>query len=370
MGTEPYLRCGTRLKAGSAFSGAGIIVNRCHEHDRTHRAAVSAHRPPRVPPRRHRQGARPRGGGDPRARAGVPGRGDPPAGRGHPRDVHGPQDQFGVGVERTFPVHSPSIAKLELVSRGRRPPGQALLPARPAREEGARSRSAGSTTPSSPPWRPRLPSPRPKLPRPKPRPRPRRRGRRRRVARGRRRTRSRRAEDAVESRRCRRRYRSSRRRDGRRGARRRPRPDRVVRAAVRPRRRRRALPTTQHRGRFRELSVLIVLGARRWPILIKTFLVQAFFIPSPSMVPTLHQGDRILVCRICLHGSATSSAATSWCSPIRPRATTDDRGLIGGVVHWLGEGIGVARPRGRGLHQAGGRPRRARRGDPRRATCS
>lgn len=26
---------------------------------------------------------------------------------------------FGVGVERTFPVHSPSVAKLEVVSKGR-----------------------------------------------------------------------------------------------------------------------------------------------------------------------------------------------------------------------------------------------------------
>jgi len=45
-------------------------------------------------------------------------RGQSAAGRRHPRDLHGPQISYGVGVERTFPLHSPNIAKVEVARRG------------------------------------------------------------------------------------------------------------------------------------------------------------------------------------------------------------------------------------------------------------
>ena len=41
--------------------------------------------------------------------------------------------------------------------------------------------------------------------------------------------------------------------------------------------------------------VLVIVGALGAALLIKTFLFQAFFIPSASMEPTLHIGDRVLV---------------------------------------------------------------------------
>jgi signal peptidase I len=55
---------------------------------------------------------------------------------------------------------------------------------------------------------------------------------------------------------------------------------------------------TGHHGSFlRELPV-ILLAALALSLLIKTFLVQAFFIPSGSMENTLHIGDRVFVNKV------------------------------------------------------------------------
>ena len=51
-------------------------------------------------------------------------------------------------------------------------------------------------------------------------------------------------------------------------------------------------------GAFLREVVVVVATAIVLSLLIKTFLVQAFFIPSESMQPTLEVGDRVLVSRL------------------------------------------------------------------------
>lgn len=92
---------------------------------------------------------------------------------------------------------------------------------------------------------------------------------------------------------------------------------------------------------LREFGILTVF-ALVIAILIKTFLIQAFFIPSGSMEPTLMPNDRILVNRLAYRfGDVERGDIIVFADPT---PNHQDRGALDTLVHWLGEGIGVVRP--------------------------
>jgi signal peptidase I len=107
----------------------------------------------------------------------------------------------------------------------------------------------------------------------------------------------------------------------------------------------RSAPSKRARGRdrgllafVRELPVLIIL-AFALALVLKTFVVQAFYIPSGSMEPTLMPGDRVLVNKVLYEPHRGDIVVFE-----DPSGQQPDRGVVGGFLHWLSEGLGFARP--------------------------
>jgi signal peptidase I len=93
---------------------------------------------------------------------------------------------------------------------------------------------------------------------------------------------------------------------------------------------------------LKELPALIVI-AFVLALLIKTFLVQAFFIPSPSMHPTLQEGDRVLVNKLAYRfGEPERGDIIVFENP--DPSSQPDRGALSAFWHWLIEGLGVSSP--------------------------
>jgi signal peptidase I len=91
------------------------------------------------------------------------------------------------------------------------------------------------------------------------------------------------------------------------------------------------------RSFWRELPILVVV-AFVLALLIKTFLVQAFYIPSGSMEDTLTRDDRVLVNRVVyrLHPPRRGDVIVF----SDPNAETD-RGALSAFWDWLVSGFGL-----------------------------
>ena len=95
---------------------------------------------------------------------------------------------------------------------------------------------------------------------------------------------------------------------------------------------------------LKELPALIVL-AFLLALLIKSFLVQAFYIPSESMEPTLMVGDRVLVNKLAYRFGDHTPSLGDVIVFVNPDPTEEpDRGVISGFFHWVVEGLGISPP--------------------------
>lgn len=82
----------------------------------------------------------------------------------------------------------------------------------------------------------------------------------------------------------------------------------------------------------------MILTAVVLALLIKTFLIQAFFIPSASMLPTLDRGDRVIVSKVPYYFHPPRRGDVVVFED--PNGKGTQRGIVGGAVHWLFQGLG------------------------------
>src|SRR3954447_9455777 len=124
------------------------------------------------------------------------------------------------------------------------------------------------------------------------------------------------------------------------------------RPARRRRRRRRREEPKKKGSLLRELPVLLLI-AFVLALLVKTFLVQAFFIPSGSMEQTLHgcpgcTGDRVLVNKVPYWFGEPEpgeivvfKGPSTWTPEVQ---VAEPSNWFSGALLWLGRSIGVAPP--------------------------
>lgn len=96
------------------------------------------------------------------------------------------------------------------------------------------------------------------------------------------------------------------------------------------------------RAFWKELPLLIIV-ALVVAVVIKTFLVQAFFIPSASMHDTLLEGDRVMVNKLAFRfGEPGHGDVIVFDSPLEE--SSDGENIFGAILRNIGESLGLSTP--------------------------
>ncbi len=110
---------------------------------------------------------------------------------------------------------------------------------------------------------------------------------------------------------------------------------------------RRAAGSAHHARRWLVEAAVIVLVALVVAVLLRTFVVQTFYIPSQSMEPTLQVGDRILVNKLSydFHGVGRSDIVVFRRPPLEEKTCSGPlvNDLVKRVIGLPGETISLSR---------------------------